>query len=974
MIIAAVELVAAWHDERHVHLVVALGNRRVGRRADARWTLFFNRPPDDFAESVMGLDAVDRVRLVDNRRNLRIDCRSRGDRLVVRDALAAEFGRGRVLEADVDPVTRYVADHQNVRITESLRTVYVDIEAQEPGKSIQDARDGKVRILAWTAVGCDGLRAGSVLGEDDDRAEILHLAKLVEFLRGYDVIIGWFLGGAREGRGFDADAIRNRHLVLGVEPVVPWLRWNWLDLLEVWKEFTQGDGDEKSSNKLADVAPRLLGEEHRKIDLDVTKIWKIWNSGPDGKATVLKYCFQDTDLLPLIAAKTGFVDLFLALCRICRIRPNTWSLQATAQGDGYLLGLGASMGWRWPSRWRGDEPTRKYAGAVVLEPRRTGVLEDVLVVDFSAMYMSIMDTLNMSPETLIDWKTTGISSCVVPGGRQVRFRTDRQGMVVMAIRDFRRQRAVYKAEAKTYDPGTPEYRRCMALSNGAKVAGNSMYGIMGSKWSRFYKPEVAEAITQVGVWLVRQVIRWADDAGWLVIYGDTDSVFVALPDGLGSDLHAEARSHVMCHLIGWESLSSAMAACSPEQVEGWGFRGHNDMAERFTGWADAVVAWQEFVTWVNAQWEAIFRDLGASGEVLIDLDFEKAFSRLLMVRKKRYAGLHMMYKGKRPVSGAPPEIKGLDIKRSDALPLARRMQSELVDMILGTGGGALPIVPGADAVCEWIDGWRDVLVARPVRLADVTMSQGLQKPVGSYFQEAAFCTKKCVGKTCDHEFGEGTKGAGPPACPLCGQARKRSRPGPHARVARQVVEAGGSVLPGDRIRWVAVLDEDSKGWTPVSADTPDVLSRVDLGYYWERTLTPSLAVVEVMFPSENWKQYAKEPRQIRLGLIRRKRALDNSDLPLFASVVVDQPEGDVVVRVPPGCSAADVDLLSACVQRSSGPCKLVVKLVVETSGGPVEVVMTAAEEWRVDPRLLAVSSPKIRRDDDGVFHLSDVVG
>src|SRR5690606_20610807 len=82
-----------------------------------------------------------------------------------------------------------------------------------------------------------------------------------------------------------------------------------------------------------------------------------------------------------------------------------------------------------------------------------------------------------------------------------------------------------RAEAKLQENGP--------LSQAIKILMNSFYGVMGSTGCRFYHSELPEAITGTGQWVLRTSVEWLQKKGYEVLYGDTDSVFVALKAGEG---------------------------------------------------------------------------------------------------------------------------------------------------------------------------------------------------------------------------------------------------------------------------------------------------------------------------------------------------------------------------------------------------------------------------------------------------------
>ena len=70
-------------------------------------------------------------------------------------------------------------------------------------------------------------------------------------------------------------------------------------------------------------------------------------------------------------------------------------------------------------------------------------------------------------------------------------------------------------------------------SNAIKVLMNSFYGVLGTSACRFSHPLLANAITSFGKHLLLWAKRWMEARGLTVLYGDTDSLFVAGTGGVG---------------------------------------------------------------------------------------------------------------------------------------------------------------------------------------------------------------------------------------------------------------------------------------------------------------------------------------------------------------------------------------------------------------------------------------------------------
>src|SRR5208337_4776503 len=62
-----------------------------------------------------------------------------------------------------------------------------------------------------------------------------------------------------------------------------------------------------------------------------------------------------------------------------------------------------------------------------------------------------------------------------------------------------------------------------------KVICNASYGVFGDEDFVLYCPPMPEYVTGIGRWIITNTIKHGQEAGLLVIYGDTDSIFIKNP-------------------------------------------------------------------------------------------------------------------------------------------------------------------------------------------------------------------------------------------------------------------------------------------------------------------------------------------------------------------------------------------------------------------------------------------------------------
>ncbi len=240
-----------------------------------------------------------------------------------------------------------------------------------------------------------------------------------------------------------------------------------------------------------------------------------------------------------------------------------------------------------------------------------GLYENVLVFDFKSLYPSIIRTFHIDPLALHQPGANPIPG--FHGGT------------------FSREPTILSELIETLWAAREEAKRANddALNLATKILMNAFYGVLGTPACRFYSPKLASSITRRSHELMTRSKAQIEAEGYRVIYGDTDSLFVAL----GGD-YSEAEAIA----IG-ESLAPKMNL--------W--------------WKECIATEHDIPSY-------------------LELEFETCYLKFLMptIRgsskgtKKRYAGLLRRKNGTKEVV-----FKGLESVRTDWTPLARTFQREL---------------------------------------------------------------------------------------------------------------------------------------------------------------------------------------------------------------------------------------------------------------------------------------------------------
>jgi DNA polymerase delta subunit 1 len=292
------------------------------------------------------------------------------------------------------------------------------------------------------------------------------------------------------------------------------------------------------SYKLDDVAYHYLGK--RKEDVPYREMNALFDAGPAERARIAWYCYVDAALARRLLVKLAAYIAYSEQARVCCV-PTTFlftrgeSIKVYAQICEAAVKRGFAVNYRPPSD---SEDQDKYKGATVLEPVLGFYQEPVIVHDFKSLYPSIAIAENYSTDTLMKPNDPRIEPMIAAGqaeraptGAVFVAKDLREGLVPKILESLLAARgAVKRAMATETDAFKKRVLDSRQLA--LKVAANSAYGALGARVFRLACRPVSENITATGRQMIEDTKRRAEEIGppgTVVLYGDTDSVFIKLP-------------------------------------------------------------------------------------------------------------------------------------------------------------------------------------------------------------------------------------------------------------------------------------------------------------------------------------------------------------------------------------------------------------------------------------------------------------
>jgi DNA polymerase I len=156
-----------------------------------------------------------------------------------------------------------------------------------------------------------------------------------------------------------------------------------------------------------------------------------------------------------------------------------------------------------------------------------------------------MLTYNLSPDTYLapdePPPPSGVWTAPEVG---YRFRKAPPGFYTEALSYLIGVRAAIRQKMRTLDPQTVQFRVLDARQKIVKILTNAAYGYAGWIGARWYLKPVAEAASAWGRDTIQTAMAMAKQMGIEVVYGDTDSLFIAYTPKKAQTLQAAIRQNL----------------------------------------------------------------------------------------------------------------------------------------------------------------------------------------------------------------------------------------------------------------------------------------------------------------------------------------------------------------------------------------------------------------------------------------------
>lgn len=351
----------------------------------------------------------------------------------------------------------------------------------------------------------------------------------------------------------------------------------WIDYMQMVKKF---DANERSSYSLEAVALEEL-ENMQKLDFDKS-LHALYHENFD---KFVEYNIQDTAILKGLESGFKYMDLALQFSHMVTNHMQS-VLGTVSTSDTAILNFckfETEERLCLPDANRDiTEDGKKFAGAFVLDPQ-IGLHEMIGSVDIKSLYPSAMRAINISPDTIIgqffenehayeailqksedeltilyenemdetmtgaEWHKHIRDSNWLLSAHGTVFDQSKEGIIPTILSswfesriEMQKKRDEYKDLLNTVDTGSQkykEYKKKVAYYDNIqylkKIQLNSMFGVFGNKFFRFFDVRLAESTTKTGkailMHMAKKVAEVMDGEynypSKSILYGDTDSVY-----------------------------------------------------------------------------------------------------------------------------------------------------------------------------------------------------------------------------------------------------------------------------------------------------------------------------------------------------------------------------------------------------------------------------------------------------------------
>jgi DNA polymerase elongation subunit (family B) len=375
------------------------------------------------------------------------------------------------------------------------------------------------------------------------------------------------------------------------------------------------------------VSQHLFNE--KKIEHEGIEV--LWDK--DDLSTLLRYNIKDVYLTEKIAQMQKIIEFPILYQKIA---PQTYENVYFNSRFLEMLIHQRFKQFKFPTKKKQKEAS-KYEGALVLTTQ-PGLFENVSVYDFSSLYPSIMISLNLSKDTIVeDLKDFDAKKDIKID--KVLFTTSKRGIIPQLSQLLVEERNKLKKRKMQFDGNSQQFKIANDMEMCFKGTSNALYGVLGYRGFILYDKRVASSVTYVAREVLRFIRDKAESLGYTILTGDTDSIFIKIQAETFEETVRKSKE-----------LQDIFNQSLPEFLR------------KFTKSEDVVKSH------------------------IMQIVFEKSFSKLLLSpAKKKQVGFLKFFKGK-ILDKEELYVKGFESIKEDTATYFKKVLTQLYENILDNYG------------------------------------------------------------------------------------------------------------------------------------------------------------------------------------------------------------------------------------------------------------------------------------------------
>ena len=452
-----------------------------------------------------------------------------------------------------------------------------------------------------------------------------------------------------------------------------------------------------------------------KIDLEHHILWKYYSDAkyhkkPENESlqdmyTILKYCINDSWSCQRLLISSGLLENYKEISDVAYVSLyDSYNFAIGMKVRNLLASAAYDLNVLINTHPKKNQEQGKFPGAFVFWPiRGLNIQRPVTGLDFESLYPNLIITYNLSPEKIVlnkeeaeklmknEIKLHEIrfmfnNSLITAWSVSHNNNSEKMGLYPKVLKQLVEKRKELKKklnklkktkeELETLDQLDENYEKnCFELSNidmkqlALKIYANSFYGEAGNSLSSLFLRELAGAVTSFGQYNIKLVANYLKKKHYKIIYGDTDSVYVQIPEINYEECDRKYKIKKLYYsLFKNEKLKEI---CFKKMKKDY--------------WSEMIKITMKIMDEIkNEVNEMLFNDNGGN---YLKMAYEEVLFPFFALGKKKYCGIpHINEVNFTPKneknSKIKPFIRGIDLIKQHVSPFLKNIGQEIIDICL----------------------------------------------------------------------------------------------------------------------------------------------------------------------------------------------------------------------------------------------------------------------------------------------------